>query len=100
MGGDLQAGGGRSADFGQLFHSHPVFDCRNVTKMQVDTNVARLTSVELPRKGSDLHGGCLSREPFHGRVRQVRNAPINVQNVVTYDVVVEFDNPDFRLKPG
>ena len=33
-------------------------------------------------------------------MRQVRNAPINVQNVVTYDVVVEFDNPDFRLKPG
>ncbi|MGH7256763.1 MAG: efflux RND transporter periplasmic adaptor subunit, partial [Nitrospiraceae bacterium] len=30
----------------------------------------------------------------------VRNAPINIQNVVTYDVVVEFDNPNFRLKPG
>ena len=33
-------------------------------------------------------------------MRQVRNAPINIQNVVTYDVVVEFKNPEFRLKPG
>lgn len=37
---------------------------------------------------------------FHGRVAQVRNAPVTVQNVVTYDVVVAVDNADLRLKPG
>jgi HlyD family secretion protein len=37
---------------------------------------------------------------FRGRVTQVRNAPVTVQNVVTYDVVVGVDNTDLRLKPG
>lgn len=37
---------------------------------------------------------------FDGRVRQVRNSPISVQNVVTYDVVVDFDNTDLLLRPG
>lgn len=37
---------------------------------------------------------------FEGRVRQVRNAPISVQNVVTYDVVVDFDNTELLLRPG
>src|SRR6185369_5310928 len=30
----------------------------------------------------------------------VRNAPITVQNVVTYDVVIGVDNPKLELKPG
>src|SRR5262249_57104888 len=38
--------------------------------------------------------------PFRGRVTQVRNAPVNVQNVVTYDVLVGVENQDLRLKPG
>ena len=37
---------------------------------------------------------------FAGRVDQVRNAPVTVQNVVTYDVVLTVDNTDLRLKPG
>ena len=37
---------------------------------------------------------------FHGTVRQVRQAPNTVQNVVTYDVVVAVDNRDGALKPG
>jgi multidrug efflux pump subunit AcrA (membrane-fusion protein) len=37
---------------------------------------------------------------FRGVVREVRNAPQTVQNVVTYDAVVDVDNPDLRLKPG
>jgi len=31
---------------------------------------------------------------------QVRNAPITVLNVVTYDVIIEVDNHDLSLKPG
>jgi HlyD family secretion protein len=38
--------------------------------------------------------------PFAGRVSQVRNAPVTVQNVVTYDVLIAVDNPGGRLKPG
>jgi len=37
---------------------------------------------------------------FEGKVRQVRNAPVSVQNVVTYDVVVDFDNSELLLRPG
>ncbi|MGH7258079.1 MAG: efflux RND transporter periplasmic adaptor subunit, partial [Nitrospiraceae bacterium] len=73
----------------------------DVMRMQVDTNVseADIGGVTEGKEASfmvDAYPG----EIFHGKVRQVRNAPINIQNVVTYDVVVEFDNPNFRLKPG
>jgi HlyD family secretion protein len=37
---------------------------------------------------------------FSGRVAQVRNAPVTIQNVVTYDVLVSAANDDLRLKPG
>jgi HlyD family secretion protein len=37
---------------------------------------------------------------FEGRVTQVRNAPVTVQNVVTYEVVIGVENPDLALKPG
>ncbi|MBX3237792.1 MAG: efflux RND transporter periplasmic adaptor subunit [Nitrospiraceae bacterium] len=73
----------------------------DVNKMQVDTNVSEadiggITDGKPASFTVDAYPG----EVFQGRVRQVRNAPINVQNVVTYDVVVEVDNPNFRLKPG
>jgi HlyD family secretion protein len=37
---------------------------------------------------------------FRGAVVQVRNAPVTVLNVVTYDVVIAVANPDLALKPG
>jgi len=40
------------------------------------------------------------REFFHGAVTQVRNAPVSIQNVVTYDVVISVENPELKLKPG
>jgi HlyD family secretion protein len=39
-------------------------------------------------------------DTFRGRVSQVRNAPITVLNVVTYEVLVSVKNDDLRLKPG
>lgn len=73
----------------------------DLTKMQVDTNVSE----------SDIGGIVEGMEAtftvdaypgvqFDGVIRQVRLAPINVQNVVTYNVVVGVDNQDLRLKPG
>jgi HlyD family secretion protein len=73
----------------------------DLTKMQVDTNVSE----------SDIGGMTEGNEAtftvdaypgvrFSGVIRQVRLAPINVQNVVTYNVVVAVDNQDLRLKPG
>jgi HlyD family secretion protein len=40
------------------------------------------------------------RATFTGKVNQVRMNATMVQNVVTYDTIVEFDNPDQRLFPG
>lgn len=37
---------------------------------------------------------------FVGKVFQVRNAPVTVQNVVTYDTIIEVNNDDEKLKPG
>jgi HlyD family secretion protein len=40
------------------------------------------------------------KETFHGTVTQVRMNPTTVQNVVTYDTMIEFDNPELKLFPG
>jgi multidrug resistance efflux pump len=37
---------------------------------------------------------------FGGTIRQIRLNPQNVQNVVTYNVVIDVENPDLKLKPG
>jgi len=39
-------------------------------------------------------------EVFRGRVSAIRLNAYIVQNVVTYDTVIDFDNPDLRLLPG
>jgi len=40
------------------------------------------------------------REKFHGVIRQIRDAPQTLQNVVTYDAVIDVDNDALKLKPG
>ena len=37
---------------------------------------------------------------FGGTINQIRLSPQNVQNVVTYNVVIDVQNPDLKLKPG
>ncbi|HUK30428.1 MAG TPA: hypothetical protein VLV89_04890, partial [Candidatus Acidoferrum sp.] len=39
-------------------------------------------------------------ELFHGRVDGIHLNATTVQNVVTYDTVIDFDNPDTKLLPG
>jgi HlyD family secretion protein len=73
----------------------------DLAKMQVDTNVAEADVGRL-RAGMDatFTVDAYPSETFKGKVRQVRNAPQTVQNVVTYDAVIDVDNPDLKLKPG
>jgi HlyD family secretion protein len=40
------------------------------------------------------------RETFSGQVAQVRMNAATIQNVVTYNTTISFDNPDVRLFPG
>jgi HlyD family secretion protein len=37
---------------------------------------------------------------FQSKVLQIRKAPITIQNVVTYTVLISADNPDLKLLPG
>jgi HlyD family secretion protein len=39
-------------------------------------------------------------ETFAAVVHEVRNAPQTLSNVVTYDVVLDVDNPELKLRPG
>jgi HlyD family secretion protein len=40
------------------------------------------------------------KEVFHGTVSQVRMNATTIQNVVTYDTIIDFENPDLKLFPG
>jgi len=73
----------------------------DLTKMQIDANVAEadVGGVEV---GQDVEFtvDAFPYRTFSGKVIQVRNAPLTVQNVVTYDAVIEVNNADLKLKPG
>jgi HlyD family secretion protein len=96
----------RNVDVGQTvaasFQTPTLFSiAQDLTKMQIDTNVAE-ADIGNVKVGEDVEFtvDAYSDTTFKGKVWQVRNAPITVQNVVTYDVVVQVDNPEFKLKPG
>jgi len=40
------------------------------------------------------------RRSFTGQIRQIRKSPVNVQNVISYTVVISAANPDQSLLPG
>ena len=73
----------------------------DLTKMQVDTSVSE-SDIGGVKEGDRATFSVLPfpNRQFEGSVRQVRQAPSTVQNVVTYDVVVAVDNRDGLLKPG
>jgi HlyD family secretion protein len=74
---------------------------QDLKKMQIDTNI---TEADIGRvvvgQEVEFTVDAYPDTPFKGKVSQVRIAPITVQNVVTYDVVIIVDNSDLRLKPG
>ncbi len=74
---------------------------KDLTQMQVDANVsesdiAGATQNAAARFTVDAFPG----RTFAGHVAQVRQAPVSVQNVITYDVVIAAANPAMLLKPG
>ena len=73
----------------------------DLTQMQVDASVseADIGGINLGNESSFTVEAYPSRV-FQGKVIQVRQAPQNVQNVVTYDVVIAVQNAELLLKPG
>ena len=73
----------------------------DLTKMEIDANVseADVGGVE-ENQNVTFTVDAFPTRTFVGKVIQVRNAPTNYQNVVTYDCVISVDNRDMKLKPG
>jgi HlyD family secretion protein len=96
----------RNVDVGQTvaasFQTPTLFlIAQSLTRMQVDTNVSE-SDVGAARVGqlATFTVEAYRERVFEGRVVQVRKAPISVQNVITYNVVIGVDNPDLLLFPG
>src|SRR5437867_3540994 len=96
----------RNVDVGQTvaasLQAPIIFGIANdLTKMQIDSNVAEAdVGVVAVDQDVDFTVDAFPFRTFHGKVVQVRNAPITVQNVVTYDTVIGVGNSDMKLKPG
>jgi HlyD family secretion protein len=96
----------RSVDVGQTvaasLQAPTIFViAEDLRKMQVDTSVAEADVGKL-EAGMDATFvvDAYPGERFKGKVRQIRNAAQTVQNVVTYDAVIDVDNSDLNLRPG
>jgi HlyD family secretion protein len=74
---------------------------QDLRKMQVYAKVDE-SDVGKIRRGQPVtfRVDAFPRDLFHGTVSQVRMNPTTIQNVVTYDAIVDFDNPDLKLFPG
>lgn len=96
----------RTIDLGQTvaasFNTPNLFQiARDLTKMQIDTSVSE-ADVGALKDGLPARfvvDAYPDRE-FHATMRQFRLAANVVQNVVTYNVVLDVDNKDEMLKPG
>ena len=96
----------RNVDVGQTvaatFQTPTLFTiAEDLTKMQIDSSVdeadiGKIQADQPVKFTVDAYPDIT----FEGKVTQIRNAPVIVQNVVTYDVVVKVDNSELKLKPG
>lgn len=74
---------------------------QDLRQMQVDTNVAESDIGKLRQDMPvSFTVDAYPSERFRGSIRQIRNAPQTVQNVVTYDAVIGVDNAELKLRPG
>lgn len=96
----------RNVDIGQtmaaMFQSPTLFSiAQDLSKMQINTNVDESDIGHIqPGQDAEFVVDAYPETVFNGKVSQVRNSPVVVQNVVTYDVVITVANPDLKLKPG
>jgi HlyD family secretion protein len=96
----------RSVDVGQTvaasFQTPVLFEiAEDLKRMEVAASVSE-SDIGAVRDGqrASFTVDAYPERDFTGAVAQVRNAPVVVQNVVTYEVVISVDNHDLALKPG
>ncbi len=85
-----------------LANSKPLFTISgHLQSMQIDTRVSESDIGKVAEsQGALFNVDAYPGMTFHGKVDQVRNEPLNENNVVTYNVVVLTDNQELKLKPG
>jgi HlyD family secretion protein len=96
----------RNVDVGQTvaasFQAPTLFVvAQDLRRMQVDTNVGE---ADVGRLNAGMKAtftvDAYPLKQFVGTLRQIRNSAQTLQNVVTYDAVINVDNPDLLLRPG
>ena len=96
----------RNVDVGQTvaasFQTPTLFNiAQDLAKMQIDVSVDEADIGKISEgQAVEFTVDAYSDRILPGRVAAIRNAPITVQNVVTYDVVVLVQNREKILKPG
>ncbi len=96
----------RTVDVGQTvaaaFQAPTLFTiAEDLRKMQVHCNVSEADVGKLkPDMTATFTVDAWPSERFTGTIHEVRFAPQTVQNVVTYDAVIDVDNNELKLKPG
>ncbi|HXB02516.1 MAG TPA: efflux RND transporter periplasmic adaptor subunit [Opitutaceae bacterium] len=83
-------------------NSPELFEIANdLTKMQIDAAVAEADIGNVAENQTvNFSVDAYPNRQFRGKVYQIRNAPQTQQNVVIYDVMINVDNSDLKLKPG
>ncbi|GIW46375.1 MAG: RND transporter [Deltaproteobacteria bacterium] len=96
----------RKVNVGQMVspasNSYPLFViAENLTKMRLDAHVNEADIGKIKEGNKAVFTvDAYPDQSFTGEVRQIKNEPIKVNNVVTYDVVILVDNRELKLKPG
>jgi HlyD family secretion protein len=74
---------------------------QDLTKMQVyaKTDESDVGNIKLGREVT-FKVDAFPKDNFRGVVSQVRMNATMIQNVVTYDTIIDFNNPDLKLFPG
>ena len=73
----------------------------DLTKMQIEASVVEADIAKVEEgQTAEFSVDSFPVETFYGIVTQVRNNPVTTSNVVTYEVIIEIDNKNLKLKPG
>lgn len=96
----------RNVDVGQTvaasLSAPTLFEIANdLRKMQVKASVDE-ADIGNVQKGQEVtfRVDAYPNNEFRGVVREIRLAPVITQNVVTYSVIIDVQNPDLKLMPG
>jgi HlyD family secretion protein len=74
---------------------------QDITKMHISATVSEADIGQVKEgQDADFHVEAFPDETFHGKVVQVRKAPTTTENVVTYETIIDVDNPEQKLFPG